>query len=216
GSGDPDGNGQNTKVLLGKILRIDPGAADPDKPYGIPDGNPFASGQDGAPEVWLYGVRNPWRFSFDKASGDLWVGDVGQDEVEEIDRLPSTDGADPGRAANLGWNLSEGSESFKGGVPAAGAIGPIFQYHHDNGNCAVIGGFVYRGAGIPALQGTYLFGDYCVGDVRGLLQRNGVKLDERSLGAIVPGNAMTSFGQDNDGELYVLSATGSVYRIVAP
>ena len=215
GAGDPSGNGQNTNVLLGKILRIDPDGATGDEHYAIPSGNPFADGQGGAPEVWLYGVRNPWRFSFDKASGDLWVGDVGQDEVEEIDRLPAVDGVDAGRGANLGWNLSEGTQPFKGGVSPSGTVGPIFQYTHANGNCAVIGGFVYRGGGIPALQGTYLFGDYCVGDIRGLLQRNGVKLDERSLGATVPGNSITSFGQDNDGELYVLSAGGSVYRIGA-
>jgi len=215
GSGDPDGNGQNTKVLLGKVLRIDPNATDQAQPYAIPGGNPFANGEAGAPEVWLYGVRNPWRFSFDKASGDLWIGDVGQDEIEEVDRLPATDGVGAGKGANLGWNLDEGTEPFNGGVSPSGAISPIFQYTHDNGNCAVIGGFVYRGGAIPELQGTYLFGDYCVGDIRGLLQRNGVKLDERSLGAIVPGNSMTSFGQDNDGELYVLSGTGSIYRIVA-
>ena len=215
GNGDPSGNGQNKKVLLGKVLRIDPDATSGDKPYGIPDGNPFANGQDGAPEVWLYGVRNPWRLSFDKASGDLWVGDVGQDEIEEIDRLPAVGGVDAGKGANLGWNLEEGTQPFKGGVSPSSATGPIFQYSHDSGNCAVIGGFVYRGGGIPALQGTYLFGDYCVGDIRGLLQRSGVKLDERSLDVVVPGNALTSFGQDNDGELYALSGSGSVYRIVA-
>jgi len=215
GTGDPNGNGQNTKVLLGKVLRIDPGATGGTAPYAVPDGNPFANGEAGAPEVWLYGVRNPWRFSFDKASGDFWIGDVGQDDVEEIDRLPATDGVDAGKGANLGWNLDEGTQPFQGGVSPAGAISPIFQYTHENGNCAVIGGFVYRGGGIPKLQGTYLFGDYCVGDIRGLLQRKGVKLDERSLGAIVPGNSMTSFGQDNDGELYVLSGTGFIYRIVA-
>jgi glucose/arabinose dehydrogenase len=223
GSGDPNGNGQNTKILLGKVLRIDPDGRTGDKPYAIPDGNPFADGKDGAPEVWLYGTRNPWRFSFDRRSGDLWVADVGQDDVEEVDLLPagSETGAGAGaggagRGANLGWNLTEGAESFKGGTAPSGAVGPIFEYHHDGGNCAVIGGFVYRGGGIPALQGTYVFGDYCAGELRGLLQRNGVKLDERSLGAIVPGRSLTSFGQDADGELYALSASGSIYRVVAP
>jgi len=214
--GDPNGNGQNTQTWLGKILRIDPAARTGDKPYGIPDGNPFAdaagNANGGLPEIWLYGVRNPWRFSFDRDSGDLWIGEVGQNTYEEVDLLPATDGRDAGRGANLGWNAMEGTHPFNGGVAPAGAIPPIFDYSHDGGNCSVIGGFVYRGAAIPALQGTYLFGDYCVGEVRGLLQRNGTALDERSLGATV-GQGLTSFGQDAQGELYAMDSSGQILRI---
>ena len=214
GAGDPSGNGQNTGALLGKVLRIDPDATTGDEPYAIPEGNPFADGSGGAPEVWLYGVRNPWRFSFDTLTNDLWVADVGQNEVEELDLLVAGSDGTAGRGANLGWNLAEGTRPFGGGTAPSGATGPIFEYHHEGGNSAVIGGFVYRG--IPALQGTYIFGDYCVGELRGLLQRNGVKLDERSLGATIPGRSLTSFGQDADGELYAMGpASGSIYRVVA-
>ncbi len=218
-SGDPDGNGQNTQALLGKILRIDPEAPTADRPYAIPDGNPFADGAGsaegtrGAPEVWLYGVRNPWRFSFDPINGDLWIGDVGQDLIEEVDQLPSFLGRDAGKGANLGWNEMEGSKSFEGGSPPDGAVSPVFDYPHSTGNCSVTGGFVYRGSVIPDLQGVYVFADYCVGDIRGLLARNAVRLDERSLGIPVDGGQVTSFGEDADGELYVLSAAGPVYRI---
>jgi glucose/arabinose dehydrogenase len=209
-SGDPNGNGQNTNTLLGKILRIDPEARTGDLPYAIPDGNPFVHG-GGAPEVWLYGVRNPWRFSFD--GPDLWIGDVGQNLIEEIDLLrPTADGGEAGKGANLGWNHMEGSQPFEGGTPPAGAIAPILDYPHSGGNCSVIGGFVYRGRAVPALQGVYVFGDYCLGELRGLLQRNGTKLDERSLGVTV-GQGLTSFGQDNDGELYVLNSSGPVVKI---
>jgi glucose/arabinose dehydrogenase len=211
--GDPNGNGQDTSALLGKILRIDPEAPTGDLPYGIPDGNPFADGAAGAPEVWLYGVRNPWRFSFDRDNGDLWIGDVGQGAIEEVDQLPSFFGRDAGKGANLGWNEMEGSQPFEGGTAPEGAIAPIFDYPHTGGNCSVTGGFVYRGAAIPDLQGVYVFADYCVGDIRGLLARNGVRLDERSLGIPVPGGRLTSFGQDGDGEIYALSAQGPIYRI---
>jgi len=214
--GDPNGNGQNRDVLLGKILRIDPDSRSGDRPYGIPDGNPFAHG-GGAPEVWLYGVRNPWRFSFDR--DNLWIGDVGQNLIEEVDLLRPTSNpeagspdAEAGRGANLGWNHMEGSQPFEGGTAPAGAIAPLFDYPHTGGNCSVTGGFVYRGQAIPALTGVYVFGDYCVGELRGLLQRNGTKLDERSLGVTV-GQGLTSFGQDNDGELYVLNSSGPVLRI---
>ena len=210
GAGDPNGNGQNTSTLLGKILRIDPGHPGAGRAYAIPVDNPFASGSGGAPEAWLYGVRNPWRFTFDRTSGDLWVGDVGQDHYEEIDLLPAADGS--GRGANLGWNLMEGTHAYQGGAAPAGAVAPILDYDHTGGNCAVIGGYVYRGQAIPALQGTYVFGDYCLGELRGLLQRNGTSLDERSLGPSL-GQGLRSFGQDDHGELYALLESGPILRI---
>ena len=209
-AGDPNRNGQNPSTLLGKILRIDPAHPGTDRAYGIPADNPFADGSGGAPEVWLYGARNPWRFTFDRTSGDLWVGDVGQNLYEEVDLLPAAGGA--GAGANLGWNLMEGTHPYEGGVAPADAVPPILDYPHTGGNCSVIGGYVYRGSAIPALQGTYVFGDYCLGELRGLLQRNGTPLDERSLEASV-GQGLRSFGEDHHGELYVLTESGPILRI---
>ncbi len=212
GSGDPKGNAQNRDELLGKILRIDPEGVTSTRPYGIPAGNPWADGKAGAPEVWLYGVRNPWRFSFDARSGDLWVGDVGQNEWEEINRLPATGGFDAGIGANLGWDRMEGSHSFEGDNPEGGVL-PIIEYSHKSG-CSVIGGYVYRGSAIEALQGTYLYADYCQSGIRAIQLDDGAIIDRRtwSLGT----KNVFSFGQDNDGELYVLQESGSVVKITAP
>jgi glucose/arabinose dehydrogenase len=210
GAGDPDGNGQDRGTLYGKILRIDPegrGAG----AYGVPPDNPYASG-GGAPEVWLYGARNPWRFSFDRQTEDLWAADVGQDDVEEVNRL----GAEPGgagRGANLGWKEMEGSRRFRGGTPPADHVPPVYEYSHDDGGCGVIGGYVYRGTILADLDGTYLYGDTCLGVIRGLLTRDGAVIDEADLGATVPENTLSSFAEDNDGELYVLSLAGEVYRV---
>jgi len=211
GSGDPDERGQDTDDLLGKILRIDPSQPSGGRAYGIPAGNPFATG-GGAPEIWLYGVRNPWRFSFDTTTDDLWVADVGQNEIEEITWLPAaTEGA--GRGANLGWNLKEGFDPFRDNEPVAGLTDPIFEYPNDGDNCSVIGGYVYRGRSIPALSGVYLFGDYCASEIRALLVRDGEVVDERNLDVSVAERSLTSFGQDLEGEVYVLSTEGTVYRI---
>jgi glucose/arabinose dehydrogenase len=211
GQGDPQQRGQNTDDLLGKILRVDPTQPSASQAYGIPAGNPFATG-GGAPEVWLYGVRNPWRFSFDSATDDLWVADVGQNEVEEIDWLPAAnEGA--GRGANLGWNLKEGDEPFRGADTPDNLIDPVFHYTHEGQNCSVTGGYVYRGADVPGLRGVYLFGDYCTADIRGLLLQDGAVVDERELGVSVASNSLSSFGQDQTGEVYVLSTDGTVYKI---
>jgi glucose/arabinose dehydrogenase len=210
GAGDPDQNGQNPNTLYGKILRIDPSTPGADgKPYAIPADNPFIAG-GGAPEVWLYGARNPWRFSFDR-NGDLWIGDVGQDDVEEVDHLPATGGRDAGRGANLGWSQMEGSRPYHGGSPPAGSILPVFEYTHDNHACSVIGGYVYRGTRIPALDGVYLYGDYCVGDVRGLRVTGDHVDDDASLGADV--DLLTSFGVDGNGEQFAFSQGGAMFRI---
>lgn len=211
GQGDPEQRGQDTDDLLGKILRVDPTQPSASQAYGIPAGNPFATG-GGAPEVWLYGVRNPWRFSFDSTTDDLWVADVGQNEVEEIDWLPAvTEGA--GRGANLGWNLKEGDEPFQGADIPDNVIDPVFQYTHVGQNCSVTGGYVYRGNDIPGLRGVYLFGDYCTAGIRGLLLQDGAVTDERELGVSVASNSLSSFGQDQTGEVYVLSTDGTVYKI---
>ncbi|MGH9188302.1 MAG: PQQ-dependent sugar dehydrogenase [Acidimicrobiales bacterium] len=205
GGGDPEDTGQNPDDLLGSILRIDPDGGDP---YVVPSSNPFANG-GGAPEVWAYGLRNPWRFSFDRTTGDLWIADVGQVEIEEIDFLPRSAGG--GRGANLGWSEMEGDQAYEGGSPPDSHVPPIFSYTHDEGGCSVTGGYVYRGSAIPALVGAYLYGDFCVGELRALVQIDGQVVEEQSLGMTVPN--LSSFGEDADGELWALSLEGPIYRI---
>jgi glucose/arabinose dehydrogenase len=204
GSGDRYGNAQNTGALLGHLLRIDPRAAG-GNPYSSPADNPFTS-SGGRPELAVIGARNPWKFSFDRATGDLWIGDVGQDAYEEIDYLPA--GGILG--TNLGWPFMEGSHPYKGSAPD-GLIGPIFDYGRSEGQ-SVVGGFVYRGASVPAMVGAYLFADTYVPSIR-LLNPAPSGLDVRDSGVVVPGGLITSFGEDTAGELYVLSLAGGVYRI---
>jgi glucose/arabinose dehydrogenase len=213
-AGDPEGRAQDTSEPLGSILRIDPEGAgdDGEPPYGIPAGNPFAAAEGAAPEIWLYGVRNPWRFSFDSATGDLWIGDVGQGTWEEIDWLPSVGGFDAGKGANLGWDRLEGSHQFEGENPE-GALLPIFEYSHDEG-CSVTGGYVYRGDAIDALRGVYVFADYCAAGIRGLQVDGATVVDERTWD--LPVEQVISFGADNDGELYVLLQSGPVLKLTTP
>jgi glucose/arabinose dehydrogenase len=203
--GDPLGNGQNTTALLGKILRIDPGAPAAGRPYGIPEGNPFADGRGGAPEVWAYGLRNPWRFTFDPRNDDLWIADVGQGRWEEITVLPPS-----AAGANLGWDLMEGTHGFEGGSNPDGGVLPVFEYDHGEG-CSITGGVVYRGTGVPGLAGAYLFTDYCEGTIRAVRVADGTLADERVFGA--EGTGLVSFGEDEAGEVYVLSLNGPIYRI---
>jgi glucose/arabinose dehydrogenase len=209
GGGDPEENGQDTQALLGKILRIDPAATTGDD-YGIPADNPFADGAAGAPEVWVFGARNPWRIDFDDATGDLWVADVGQNAFEEIDLLPAADGA--GRGANLGWNEMEGAHPFEGGTNPDGAVLPVFEYDRSEGGCSVTGGVVYRGSAIPTLDGAYLFTDYCDGRLRAIRAAGGQTVDERTFDD-VSGNSLVSFGTDAAGEVFVLSLDGAIYRL---
>lgn len=208
GSGDPNGNGQNPNTLLGSVLRIDPVASD-SAPYLIPDGNPFAFGGDGAPEIFLWGVRNPWRFSFDQVSGDLWLADVGQNSFEEINHLTAADGY--GSGANLGWNEMEAFEPFDGGSPPPNSTPPSFAYAHENGRCSVTGGHVYRGDIILPLQGVYLFGDYCTGEVFGLT--TGSETVVRPLSLRAPEGQLVSIGEGPDGELYLVLSGGEIQRI---
>jgi glucose/arabinose dehydrogenase len=221
-AGDPQNRAQNLDDLLGKILRIDPAGAGGGRPYGIPADNPFVDG-GGRPEIWIWGVRNPWRFSFDRETGDLWVADVGQNDVEEINLLPATaegTGAGParsgppGRGANLGWRYKEGTRPFQGTPPEGlSLVDPVSEYEHRGTDCSVTGGFVYRGTAVPALRGVYVYGDYCTAELRGLVVVDGREVDDRSLGVSVAENSLSSFGEDLDGELYVLSTEGTVYRI---
>jgi glucose/arabinose dehydrogenase len=205
GGGDPEGNGQSLGTLLGKILRIDPRPGG-GRPYRVPADNPFVDRGGARPEIWAYGLRNPWRFSFDPATGDLWIGDVGQNAYEEIDHEPAGSG---GR--NYGWNRREGRHPYAGGARPAGAVDPVIEYGRAGGACTVIGGFVYRGQRIRGLRGAYLYGDYCAGWIRAARVRGGSVLEQRDLGLDVP--SLSSFGVDTTGELYALSLAGPVYRI---
>lgn len=200
--GDPQGNGQNTAALLGKILRLD--VLSGVSPYGIPGGNPFGN------EVWAYGLRNPWRFSFDRQTGDLFVADVGQGAREEINFLP----AGSGTGANLGWNIMEGSLCFLTATcSSAGLTLPVAEYDHSSGDCSVTGGHVYRGSS-ASLRGTYLYGDFCSGRIWGL-RHNGLAWDNVLL--LSSGLQISTFGEDESGELYVADyATGRIFRINAP
>ncbi len=214
--GDPQGNGQNRHALLGKILRLDVDA-DPtgDRAYAIPDDNPFADGADGIPEAVLYGLRNPWRFSFDRDTGQLWIADVGQNAFEEVNRVDPL--ADAG--SNLGWNLMEASACYLAGCSAEGLVLPVTEYGRDQG-CSVTGGYVYRGTAVEGLAGWYLFSDYCSGLLFGV--RSDLPVPAAGEGAPAPrvlletGSNVTSFGEDTDGELYVADVgSGTIYRIVA-
>ena len=213
--GDPLGHGQNPQTWLGSILRVDPtpGASEP---YSVPPGNPYAtldgdqeSDAGGRSEIFLIGVRNPWRFSFDRATGDLWIADVGQDHFEEVTVLLAANGG--GAGANLGWRLREGLHAFEGDKPEAN-IDPVWEYGRDDG-CSVTGGYVYRGAAIEDLFGAYVFGDYCTARLWGVQISRG-EVEFWDLGAEVPGGSLAGFGQDADGEMYTLSLNGPVARIV--
>ena len=206
--GDPQGNGQRLDTLLGKILRIDiDHAPDPETGYATPPSNPFADG-GGLPEIWHYGLRNPWRLSFDRATDDMWIGDVGQNRYEEIDVARAGAGG-----LNFGWNVMEGSHCFSAdGCDTDGLTLPVSDYGRDLG-CTVIGGYVYRGSRYPFLDGTYLFTDYCSGRL--------FALDATANALVAPvevgnaGNSISAFGQDVDGELYVLSLSGAISKVVA-
>ena len=197
--GDPGNRAQDMGTLLGKVLRIDPSQRSGGRAYAIPAGNPFA-GQPGArPEIWALGLRNPWRITFDRDTGDLWIGDVGQNKVEEVDV------ARKGQAGlDFGWSKREGTDDFKGGARGARETDPVAQYRHDDGNCSVTGGYVVRGAGAPSLAGRYVYADWCTG--------RSWAVDAKSPGAPeeitnrigrIPG--VTSFGEDLAGNVYVVT-----------
>jgi glucose/arabinose dehydrogenase len=206
---DPSGNGQNTNTLLGKMLRIDVDSAhSPGLNYAIPPTNPFVIG-GGRAEIWLYGLRNPFRFSFDAVSGDLWIGDVGQNSFEEVDHLTSAQGG-----SNLGWNIMEGSHCFNPptGCSTAGLTLPVFDYDHTQGDDCITGGHVYHGAKMPALAGSYVFGDFISGRMWSLTT-SGSTLTRTFL-FNVAANDISSIGRDQSGELYVARySSGVVSRI---
>jgi glucose/arabinose dehydrogenase len=204
--GDPFNNAQRLNTWLGKILRINPNA-NVFAPYSVPADNPFRNTAGARPEIWMYGLRNPWRSSFDKLTGDFWIGDVGQNAYEEVDFIPA---AQRNSGANWGWKLREGFHQFSGPQPPGGRD-PILERPHTAGDCSVTGGYVYRGTAIPNLVGAYIFGDFCTGVVRGAVQSGGVITQQRAL-TTVP--ELTSFGQAPNGELYAVSRAGTVYKLV--
>lgn len=201
---DPHGNGQNLGTLLGKMLRIDPRPTG-SKPYGIPVDNPFQGQQGARPEVWAYGLRNPWRYSFDRQTGDLWIADVGAGKREEVDFQSARSKG----GQNYGWSALEGT-FLHAASPPPNAVPPVYEYGHDPGGCAIIGGYVYRGMGVPALKGWYVFGDLCLAGINALRILGG-QPDVVSLGAMVP--QLVSFGEDQQGELYALSLAGGLYKL---
>jgi len=204
--GDPSGNGQNMDTLLAKMLRID---VDGGKPYRIPEDNPFRGKPGVRPEIWAYGLRNPWRFSFDSLTGDMYIADVGEGKWEEVDFQPHGDRG----GENYGWSLLEGSYKFKlpDGYDTAGITFPVVEYSHDEG-CSVTGGYVYRGKINPGIRGTYLFSDFCSGKLWGLRKKPDGSWEWAKF--LDTGLSVSSFGEDESGELYILDlAKGGIYRI---
>ncbi len=201
--GDPHGNGQSLQTHLGKILRID---VDHGDPYSVPPDNPFANG-GGLPEIWAYGLRNPWRFSFDRLTGDVYIGDVGQNQWEEIDFLPA---GSPG-GANFGWNYREGLHPYQGNPPPDLKLtDPVAEYDHSQG-CSLTGGYVYRGGSLPDWQGVYLYGDYCTGIVWGLLHGPDGSWQNEQMFQVDA--RITSFGEDEAGEVYLVDQGGNLFRL---
>ena len=218
--GDPRGNGQDTSTLLASILRIDVSSAAPDGRYLVPPDNPFvAQGEGVRPEIWAYGLRNPWRFTFDRETGVLWAADVGQDQFEEVDIIK------PG--LNYGWNLMEGIYCYVGGFSLEqllrrgsadadrncdqeGLEQPVIDYDHDEG-CSVTGGYVYRGRRLPPLFGAYVYGDFCSGKIWAL-RHDGVRVTEH-LEIVDSSLSISAFGEDRSGEMYILSLDGGIYRL---
>ena len=207
---DPERRALNVTELLGKMLRIDP-LADGDQPYTVPADNPFVDVAGARPEIWSVGLRNPWRFSFDTANGDLWIADVGQNQWEEVNLVTAAQGG--GRGINFGWSAWEGTHPFNDDQSPDGATPPIFEYEHGDAGCSVSGGAVYRGSNVPALAGWYVFSDYCSGLISALQATDGVLTGEVALGQI---SNVSAICNGPDEELYVLSlGEGTVFRVDA-
>jgi len=202
----PGAFAQTLDDLLGDILRIDPLHPSEQLPYSIPDSNPFAGRTGARPEVWDYGLRNPWRFWIDSVTGDLYIGDAGEGEREEIDHVPGNKGG-----LNFGWPCFEGTVTAPTTQTCADPIGPVYDYDHGAGRCAVIGGVVVRDPRLPSLAGRYLFGDYCDGKLHSMLVDGNKATDATDLGLTVP--TLDSFGVDGLGRVYVTATDGGVYRL---
>jgi len=201
---DPNRTGQDLRTLFGKMIRIDPRRSG-SRPYTVPSSNRFSS--TALPEIFAYGLRNPWRYSFDRSTGELWIGDVGQSRIEEIDRAPGTKSG-----INYGWSAFEGRDRFNTDQSAPNAQPPYFQYTHAGGRCSVTGGYVVRDRNLRSLYGRYIYGDYCAGMLRSFAPTAGGPRDDRPVGLPqVP--LLDSFGEDLQGRIYVVSQEGPVYRL---
>ena len=203
--GDPNNNAQNRGALLGKILRIDVRSL----PYRVPTSNPFVNAAGARAEIWAYGLRNPWRFTFDRTLGDLWIADVGQDAWEEIDLQPATSTG----GENYGWRRMEGKHCFNPSTNCQDPnfVMPVLEYSHAGGACSVTGGYRYRGARYPQMQGIYFYGDYCTGTIWGATEQSDGSWSSQVL--LSTRMAISSFGQDANGELYVVDLNGGVYQV---
>lgn len=216
GANDPNSNAQNQNALLGKLLRIDPRLGPGGEAYTVPATNPFLGQAGKRPEIWSYGLRNPWRFSFDRLTGDLTIADVGQNDWEEIDFVTAASGG--GRGVNFGWKCFEGKHAYSNNPPHCSPRPtnhtlPVHEYSHTRG-CSITGGYVSRDPALPALAGRYVYGDYCDSPLWSVLLQSPNGLDDRQLGLSVPG--LFSFGEDGCGRVYVVRGTGTgpVYRLV--
>jgi glucose/arabinose dehydrogenase len=208
GGGDPFGNGQDLTTLLGALLRID---VDTGEPYGVPADNPFVNDPGARGEIWAYGLRNPWRFSFDRETGDLWIADVGQGDWEEINLQPA--GSSGGE--NYGWNIVEGTHCFPPNTSCKteGLVLPVLEYQNTDGHCSVTGGYRYRGESLEYLQGVFVFGDFCSGTVWGASEGSDGGWTFETL--LKTGFRIATFGEDEAGEVYVADYEGgTVYRLV--
>ena len=203
-TGDPQSNGQNLGTLLGSVIRIDVSLETDQPGYRIPEDNPFTGIEGAGGEIWAYGLRNPWRFSFDRETGALWLGDVGQHLWEEVNQI------EMGR--NYGWNTMEGAHCFKprSGCDATGLELPLLEYSSKEG-CSVIGGYVYRGPRLPSLTGAYVYADYCSGSIWALREEHGSVSDQRLVASL--DKLITSFGEDQEGNLYILSRNSGIYEL---
>ena len=211
-AGDPERHALDLSSRLGKILRIDP-RADGDEPYTVPADNPFVGDAAADPTIWAYGLRNPWRFSFDPVTGDLWVGDVGQGDFEEINRSTGTDRRNAARGVNFGWSAFEGFERFNDDQSAAGAVAPLFVYDHAGGRCSVTGGTVARGDTVADLAGWYLFGDYCSGQIWALDPT--APPSEPRVVELATLSEVVAITSGPEHEVYAVSNGGTVVRFIA-
>ena len=206
--GDPQGNGQNPATLLGALLRLDVDQSTDAAQYGIPADNPYIADAAKLPEIWATGLRNPWRFSFDRTTGDLLIADVGQNQWEEVNFLPA---GSPG-GSNFGWNIMEGTHCYdRNTCDQTGLVLPVIDYRHEQGRCSITGGYAYRGSQFPTLGGVYFFGDYCSGEIWGMKMGEDGRFSAQVL--YRSPSRIASFGEDAAGELYVVDISGGIYQI---
>jgi glucose/arabinose dehydrogenase len=214
--GDPERRAMNMGELLGKMLRIDPATPSGELAYTVPADNPFVGAEGARPEIWSIGLRNPWRYSFDADTGDLWIADVGQGSIEEINVAAATGGVDAAKGWNFGWSAFEGSTPFNDDVSAPDHRGPIFEYDHSGGRCSISGGVRARGAGAGPLAGSYVYGDYCTGQVWALLvdgEGASITVNPEPVELTSFGESVSAVTSDPDGAVYVLTFGNAVYRL---